>query len=77
VDKEHHQVSARIRLSARGVHVFTRPASRLDKPVSWTVEEYVLSFILSDVVLDSQFLYDVGKPDEIINLQGMAPSVTG
>jgi hypothetical protein len=29
---------------------------------------------LSSAVFDSQLLYYVGKPEEIINLQGMAPS---
>ena len=49
--------------------------SRFDKSESGTIEEDVFSFILSDIVLDSQLLYYVGKPDEIINLQECAPSV--
>jgi hypothetical protein len=76
VDKENNQVPACIRLSSSGVHVFTCSMSQFDKSVTWTIEEHIFNFILSDVVLDSQLLYYVGKPDEIINLQGMAPSVT-
>jgi hypothetical protein len=55
---------------------YTSSLFRFNKSALRTVEEHVINFIPSDAVLHSQLLYYVRKPDETIDLQGMAPSDT-
>jgi len=62
VKKKDDEISSRIRLSSRGIHVFTRSVPSFNKAKLWTIEEDFFNLILRDAMFDDQLFYYVREP---------------
>ena len=62
VKKKDDEISSRIRLSSRGIHVFTRSVPSFNKAKLWTVKEDFFNLILRDAMLDDQLVHYVREP---------------